>query len=161
MLSICISHAKGFTVCVSRKSVSSLFMKIHVYGRANLVPMAITEICLTSESNLKKLFLSTNSAVSTKSADGTFFIWSSDFLYSALSRVSYRILVCKPTASPVTKNTPSGLLPRLLIFYKKSPVSLTYDFHDFITSWRWSSKNSDTFSVGVLQLDIKGRPGTL
>ena len=48
-------------------------MKIHGYSGANLFPMAEAEICcLTFESNLKKLFLSTNSAMSTKSADGNF-----------------------------------------------------------------------------------------
>ena len=78
---------KGFTVCVSRESISTLSMKIHAYGGANLVPTALPEICcLTFESNSKKLFLSTNSAVSNKSVDGTFlFDLSSDFSYSALS----------------------------------------------------------------------------
>ena len=70
MSSLYISHTKGFTPYVSRKSISTLSMKIHAYGGANLVPMAVPEIhCLTFESNSKKLLLSTNSAMSTKSAD--------------------------------------------------------------------------------------------
>ena len=70
MPSMYLRHTKGLTVCVSRKSIATLSMKIHAYGGANLVPMAVPEIfCLTFESNSKKLFLSTNSAMSTKSAD--------------------------------------------------------------------------------------------
>ena len=62
-------------------------MKIHAYSGANLVPLAVPEVyCLTFESNSKKLFLSTNSAMSTKDADGTFLSdLSSNFSYSALS----------------------------------------------------------------------------
>ena len=42
MSSIYLSHTKGFTACVSRKSISTLSMKIHAYGGgANLVPMAV------------------------------------------------------------------------------------------------------------------------
>ena len=85
MSSMYLSHTKGFTTCVSRKSIATLSMKIHVYDGANLVPMAVPEICrLTFESNSKKLFLSTNSTMSTKSADGTFLSdLSSNFQYSA------------------------------------------------------------------------------
>ena len=133
-----LSHTKGFTTCVSRKSIATLSMKIHVYGGANLVPMAVPEICrLTFESNSKKLFLSTNSTMSTKSAVGTFLSdLSSNFSFSALSPISCGILGYKPTTSTVTKNAYSRILPRLLIFYKNSLVSFTYDFPDFITGWR-------------------------
>ena len=133
-----LSHTKGFTTCVSRKSIATLSMKIHVYDGANLVPMAVPEICrLTFESNSKKLFLSTNSAMSTKSAVGTFLSdLSSNFSFSALSPISRGILGYKPTTSTVTKNASSRILPRLLIFYKNSLVSFTYDFPDFITGWR-------------------------
>ena len=59
MSSMYLSHAKGFTVCVSRKSILTLSMKIHAYGGTNLVPTAVPEICcLTFESNSQKLFLS-------------------------------------------------------------------------------------------------------
>ena len=55
-----LSHTKGFTACVSRKSISTLSMKIHAYDGANLLLMAVPEIyCLTFESDSKKLFLST------------------------------------------------------------------------------------------------------
>ena len=86
MSSMYLSHTKGFTVYVSRKSISTLSMKIHAYGGANLVPMPVPEICyLTFESNSKKLFLSANSSMSTKSADGTFlFDLSSNFSSSAV-----------------------------------------------------------------------------
>ena len=102
-------------------------MKIHVYGGANLVPMAVPETCcLTFGSNSKKFFLSTNSAMSTKSAEGTFLSdLSSNFSYSALSPTLCGILGYKPTTSAVTKNASSGILPRLLIFSKKSPMSFT------------------------------------
>ena len=48
MSSMYLNHAKGFKVCVPRNSVSTLSMKIHVYGGANLVPMAVSEICCFS-----------------------------------------------------------------------------------------------------------------
>ena len=62
-------------------------MKIHAYSGANLVHLAVPEVyCLIFESNSKKLFLSTNSAMSTKDADRTFLSdLSSNFSYSALS----------------------------------------------------------------------------
>ena len=113
-------------------------MKIHAYGGANLVPMAVPEICcLTFESNSNKLFLSTNSAMSTKSTDGTLlFDPSSYYSYNALSPASCGILGYKPAISPVTKKASAGILPRLWIFSEKSPVSFTYDFPDFIACWR-------------------------
>ena len=115
MSSMYLSHTKGFITCVSRKSISTLPMKIHAYGGANLVPMAVPETCcLTFESNSKKLFLSTSSAMSTKFAEGTFLSdLSSNFSYGALSPISCRILGYKPTTSAVTKNPSSGILPRL------------------------------------------------
>ena len=97
-------------------------MKIHAYGGANLVLMAIPKtFYLIFESNSKKLFLSTNSAMPTKSADGTFLSdLSSNFSYSALSPTSCGILGYKPTTSAVTKNASSRILSRLLIVSKKS-----------------------------------------
>ena len=138
MSSVYLSHTKGFTTCVSRESISTLSMKIHAYVGANLVPVAVPEICcLTFGSNSKKLFLSTNSAMSTKSTDRSFLSdLSYNFSYSALSPESCGILGYKLTTSAVTKNASSGILPRLLITSKKSPVSFTYDFPDFITGWR-------------------------
>ena len=151
MLPMYLSYTNGFKACVFRKSIWTLSMKIHTYGGANLVTMAVPEIsCLTFESNSEKLFLSKNSALSTKSADGTFL--SDHFyliLYSASSPAWCGILGYKPKTSVVTKNASSGILPRFLIFSRKSPVSFRYDFPDFITGWRWWSKNYDTFSVGV------------
>ena len=119
-----LSHTKGFTACVSRKSISTLSMKIHAYCGANLVTMAVPEICcLTFESNSNKLFLSTNSAMSTKSTDATFLSdLPSNFSHSA--RLC-GILGYKSTTSTVTKNPSSGILSRLLVFSKKSPVFLT------------------------------------
>ena len=53
MLRMYLSHTEGVTVCVSRKSISTLSMKTHAYGGANLVPMPLPEICCsTFESNL-------------------------------------------------------------------------------------------------------------
>ena len=100
-------------------------MKIHAYDGANLVPVAVPEICcLTFESNLKKMFLSTNFAMSAKSADGTFlFDLPSNFSYSALSPAWCGILGYNPTTSAATKNASSGILSRHLIFSKKSAVS--------------------------------------
>ena len=120
------------------KSISTLSMKIHAYDGENLVPMAVPEICyLSFESNSKKLFLSTNSDMSPKSEDGTFLSdLYSNFLSSALSAASCGILSYKPTISAVAKNASLGILHRLLIFLKKSPVSFTYHCPDFITGWR-------------------------
>ena len=57
MSSMYLSHTEGFTASVSIQLFSTLSMKIHAYGGANLVPMAVPEIsCLTFESNSKKLF---------------------------------------------------------------------------------------------------------
>ena len=113
MSSIYLSHTKGFTFCVSRKLISTLSMKIHAYGGANLVPMAIPEICcLTFEPNSKKLFLSKSSAISNKSANFLSDL-SFNFSYSALTPASCGILGYKPTTSAVTKNASSGILPRL------------------------------------------------
>ena len=118
-----LSHTKGFTACASRKSISTLSMKIHAYCGANLVPMAVPEICcLTFESNTNKLFLSTNSAMSTKSTDATLSDLSSNFSRSA---TLCGILGYKSTTSTVTKNASSGILSRVFVFSKKSPVSLT------------------------------------
>ena len=76
--------------------------------------MAVPEICLTFESNSKKLFLSTNSAMSTKSAGETFLSdLSYKFSYSTLSPALCEILGYKPTTSTVTKSTSSGILPGL------------------------------------------------
>ena len=127
MPSMYLSHTKGFTTYVSRTSISTLSMKIYTYGSTNLAPMVVPEICcLTFESNSKKLFLSTNSAMPTKSADGTFLSdLSSNFSYSALSPASCGILRHKPTTSAATENASSKTQPRLLIFSKKSPVSFT------------------------------------
>ena len=151
MLPMDLSYNNGFKACISRKKIWTLSMKIHAYGGVDFVLMAVREICCcTFESNSKKLFLSTNSALPTKSTGGTFL---SDLfyliLYSASSPAWCGILGYKPKTSAITKNASSGILPKLLIFSKKSPVSFTYGFPDFITGWRWWSKNSDTFSVGV------------
>ena len=59
--------------------------ELYTWRYVHMVPMAVPEVCcFTFESNSKKLFLSTNSALSTKSADGTFLSdLSSNFSYSA------------------------------------------------------------------------------
>ena len=57
MSSMYLSHTEGFTASVSIELFSTLSIKIHAYGGADLVPMAVPEICcLTFESNSKKLF---------------------------------------------------------------------------------------------------------
>ena len=54
----------------------------------------------------------------------------------------------------------SGILPRFPIFLKKSLESLIYDQPVCMTGLRWWSRNSDTFSVCVPQLEMTGLPGT-
>ena len=64
-----------------------------------------------------------------------------------------------PTTSVVTNIEFSGKFLICLIFLRKFPESIMYDQLICITGFRWWSKNSDAFSVGVAK--IKGRPGLL
>ena len=126
MSSMYLSLAKDFPVCVSRKPISISSIKIYAYGVSNFVPMALPEICCwTFVSNSKKLFLKKYySAMSTESAGGTFLSDLSS--NSALSPALCGMLGYKPTTSFVTKYASSGILPRLLIFSKKSSVSFLH-----------------------------------
>ena len=66
----------------------------------------------------------------------------------------------KPTTSAVTRMAFLGTLPIVFIFSKKWWVS--YVRCPFcIIGLRWWSKSSETFSVGVPQLEITGLPRTL
>ena len=83
MSSIYLNYYHDLTVSESRKSFSILSINKDAYGGANLVPMAVPEICwMILFSNSKKLFFSINSAISTKSVDGIFLsAFSSNFSY--------------------------------------------------------------------------------
>ena len=55
------NQSKGLYFRVSRNAVSAWSINIHAYQEANLVPMAVLEICfLTFPLNGKKLFFKTN-----------------------------------------------------------------------------------------------------
>ena len=54
MSAIYLNHNHDFISSISRNSLSTLSIKIHVKGGANLVPIAVLEICfLILESNSK------------------------------------------------------------------------------------------------------------
>ena len=65
----------------------------------------------------------------------------------------------RPTTSAVTRKKPSGTFPILFILSIKSPESRMYDQPLCIKAFKWKSRNSDAFSVGVPQLDITGLLG--
>ena len=90
-------------------------------------------------------------------------LWLSFFraFSSAFKPSSCGILGYSPTTSAVTSIEFSGRFPICLIFLRKSTESLMYDQLPCMTGFKWWSKNSDAFSVGVSQLDFTGRPGTL
>ena len=55
---------QGCNSWISRKAVSIFFLRKHAYGGANLVPVAVPEICyLICLLNLKQLFFRTKSAI--------------------------------------------------------------------------------------------------
>ena len=73
MSSIYLNYNHGLTISGSRKSFSILSVDKHLHGGANLVPMAVPEICwMILVSNSKKLFANINSAISTKSVHGIY-----------------------------------------------------------------------------------------
>ena len=73
--SMCLSHSKDFNCCVSRKPASNLSMKRLTYGGVNLVAITVPETCcLNLLLNLKKLFLSINPVIATKSFVGIDFL---------------------------------------------------------------------------------------
>ena len=64
------------------------------------------------------------------------------------------------TTSAVTKVAFSGIAFMFLILLRKYSVSFIYDSLSCITGLRWSSKNFQTFPVGVSHFQITGLPGT-
>ena len=136
---------------------------MHAYGGANLVPIAVPGIwCLTDELNSKYLFLRTNSAIFTRSSVGIDLLSNTLSCFLKTSKPSScGMLWYNPTTSAVTRNAFSGIFPRFLSLKRKSLVSLTEETPDFVIRCRWWSRNSEAFSVGVLQFEITGRPGTL
>ena len=71
------------------------------------------------------------------------------------------ILGYSPTTLAATSIEFSGRFPISSIFLRKFPEFLMYDQLLCMTGFKWWSKNSDAFSVGMPKLDIMGCPGTL
>ena len=92
-------------------------MKIYAYDGANMVPMALPEICsFYFGDNFKEIVPEYKFCHVNQIWKRNFFSdLSSNFSYNtALSSASCRILGYKPTTCAVTKNTSCGILPRLL-----------------------------------------------
>ena len=121
--SIYQKHTKGCNCWPSRSLVSRLFMKIHAYGGANLVPIAVLEIycCFVLLPNSKLLLLSTNTAIfNNSSADNGFlnpFIQS----FPQCSQTHFRYCTWVWTHICWHQN---GIETRLWIFLMRSPESL-------------------------------------
>ena len=82
---------------------------MQAYGGANLVPIAVPEICWNMS-----LLLNTNSAILIKSSVGMFF---ERLLSSLASGIT-------PTTSAVTSIALSGIHPKVFLFFQKLPESL-------------------------------------
>ena len=126
MSSIHLSQTQGFKFCAVKKSVSNLSIKMHAYGGANFVPMALPVICcFIFESNSKKLFFKTNLAIFRRSSvEILVSSRSSNLANNASSASAYEILGYKPT-SVVTNIAFSGNLPRSFSFLQKLLVSFS------------------------------------
>ena len=112
--------------------------------------------------NWKKLFLRINSANLTKSLVGIFEeVCSSNLLFNAKILSLCGMLGYRPTTSVVTRKESSGIFPIVFMLSIKSPESQMYDQPLCIKGFKWKSRNSDAFSVGVPQLEITHLPGTL
>ena len=106
---------------------------MQAYGGANLVPIAAPEICcLISLLNSKKLLLRTNSANLTRSLAGIFEVCASYLVFNVKIPSFCCMLGHRPTTSALC-----------------------------IKDFKRKLRNSDSFSVGVPQLEIMGLPGTL
>ena len=122
------------------------------------VPIAAPDICfLTLPLNSKWLFLKTNSLILIRS--GSCYILVFSLIQNVFKRFKFRI-VGTWTTSAVTRMALLGIYWMSLIFLLKYRLSLTYDLLLCITSLSWKSKNSETFSVGVLQFEITDLTGT-
>ena len=150
MLPMDLSYNNGFKACISRKSIWTLSMKDPCICWCRFRPYGSTRDLLFDfwikfkEVILQYKFCLANQIYRQNFLSDLFYLIS----YSASSPAWCGILGYKPKTSALTKNASSGILLKLLIFFKESPVSFAYGFPDFISGWRWWSKNSDTFSVG-------------
>ena len=66
----------------------------------------------------------------------------------------------KSTTSAVSRIALLAMVFKFLIFHIKSPESLLYYQPSYIRGFKWKSKNSDIFVIGVWQLKITGFLGT-
>ena len=137
-------------------------MKMHEYVVANLVPVAVPDICcLTILLNSKLLCCNTKRAILIRSSVlKELFSLLSKASFKAFNPASWRILGYRAIKSDVTETAPSGILYNSFIWFIKSPESLIYDLPFCIRGLRWWSKKSDSFSDGVPQLDITDLSGT-
>ena len=158
---IYLNKTKGWNCCVYRYLVSILSIKIQEYIGENLVPIAVTSIwCLTWALDWKYLFLTTNSAILTRS--------SVEILFSSiLSSFSLRAL---NLALIMQGYNPTKLQSQVSHYQKKFSTSyLFYKITEVFNSrppliadhsLDWLTKNSEVFSAGIPQLDIIVLPGT-
>ena len=104
MSSIYLNHNHGLTISESRNSFSILSINKHAYGGANLVPIAVPEICwMILVSNSKKLFFQyVFSHFSYVSRWNFLFALSSNFSHKAWRPAPWWILGYRPTTSAVT-----------------------------------------------------------
>ena len=135
-----------------------------MYGGANLVPIAVPEICcLTLSLNSNKLFFRTNSANLTSSLVGIFVHdCSSSFCFKAEIPSLCGMLGYRLTTSAITKKR--TLRTFSFPFYFVNKITSHYDQYNqpfCINGFKQTWRNSDAFSVGVPQLEITGLRGTL
>ena len=133
-----LSQTQCFKFCVIKKPVLNLSIKMHAYGAANFVPMAVPEICcFIFESNSTKLFFRANLAICRRSSVAILLSCRSSNLVDNVSSPSAcEILGYKPATSVVTNVAFSGNLPKSFSFLKKSLVSFMYDLADCIVGLR-------------------------
>ena len=125
---IYLNHTKGCNFWVSRKAVSIFYINKQTQGGANLVPIAVLEICcLIYPLYSKKLFFRTKSAILISSLVGMCFSVLSSTSLRAFNPASCGMLGYKPTTSAVTKLVFSVIEPKFCVFLIKSPESLMFD----------------------------------
>ena len=137
--SIYLNHAKGCNSWFSRKAVSILFISKHTQGGANLVPVAVPEICcLICPLNSKYLFFRTKSVILISSLVGIVccFLLSTTSLW-AFNPVSCDMLGYKPTTPAVAKIAFSGIEPKFRAFFINSYESLMYHHPFYIKGFMW------------------------
>ena len=71
------------------------------------------------------------------------------------------MLEYNPTTSAVTKIAMSGIMLRFLVMFMKPSECLIYDQPFCMIDFKWWSRNSEDFYVGLPQLEIASLPGTL